>query len=357
MNPMTAPRWMIYGANGYSGELIAREARRRGLRPVLAGRSPERIAPLARELECDYRTFVVTDAAAAKEALGGMTLLLNCAGPFSATAAPMADACLNARVHYLDITGEIEVFEALHARDAQAKAVGVALCPGVGFDVIPTDCLAMALKAALPDATHLALGFDSHSGLSPGTAKTAVEGFGKGGRVRRAGQIVLVPPVWKLRRIDFGRGEKTAMTIPWGDVATAFYSTGIPNIETWMPAPPALLTWCWLLPWLQPLFGLGLVQTLLKQRIAYTVRGPDAEKRQRAPTWVWGEAGNAAGTRKIGRIETANGYDVTVHGALAVVEWLLAGPPVVGYYTPAQLMGSAFVETLSGSTPIRLTES
>ena len=354
---MSDPRWMIYGANGYTGELIAREARRRGLSPVLAGRSTERIGSLARELDCECRAFTLADAIAVEAALAGMTLLLNCAGPFSATAAPLADVCLKARVHYLDITGEIEVFEALHTRDAEAKAVGILLCPGVGFDVIPTDCLAVALKAALPDATHLALGFDTRSGLSPGTARTAVEGLGKGGRIRRDGRIVPVSPVWKIRRIDFGQGEKTAMTIPWGDVATAFYSTGIPNIETYAPAPPALLNWRWLLPWLQPLFGLSLVQALLKQRIAYTVRGPDAELRRRTPTWVWGEVANAAGVRKTGGILTANGYDVTVQGALAVIERLLAISPASGYHTPAQLMGSGLVESLPGSTPIRITET
>ena len=354
---MSDPRWMIYGANGYSGELIAREAGRRGMKPVLAGRAAERIAALARELDCEHRAFALADVAATAQALAGMTLVLNCAGPFSATAAPLADACLNGRVHYLDITGEIEVFEALHARDAEARVASVVLCPGVGFDVIPTDCLAMALKMALPDATHLALGFDSRSGFSPGTAKTMVEGLGQGGRVRRDGRIVSVPPVWKIRRIDFGWGEKTAMTIPWGDVATAFYSTGIPHIETYVPASPTLLYWRWLLPWLQPLFGLSLVQTLLKQRVTATVRGPDAERRQRTPTWVWGEVANAAGARKIGRVQTANGYDVTVHGSLAVVERLLTSPAAGGYYTPAQLLGAGLVETLPGSTPIRITET
>ena len=354
---MSDPRWMIYGANGYSGELIAREAGRRGLKPVLAGRSAERIASLARELDCEHRAFALADAAATAQALAGMTLVLNCAGPFSATAAPLAMACLKVGAHYLDITGEIEVFEALHARDAEAKTRGVVLCPGVGFDVIPTDCLAVALKMALPDATHLALGFDSRSGFSPGTAKTMVEGLGKGGRVRRDGQIIPVPPVWKIRQIDFGRGEKTAMTIPWGDVATAFYSTGIPTIETYIPATPTLLRWRWLLPWLQPLFGLSLVQILLKQRVTATVRGPDAERRQRTPTWVWGEVVNAAGARKIARVQTANGYDVTVHGSLAVVERLLARPAAGGYYTPAQLLGAGLIETLPGSTPIRITET
>lgn len=354
---MNVPRWMLYGANGYSGELIAREAHRRGMKPVLAGRAAERVAALARELGCEHRAFALVDAAATARALAGVALVLNCAGPFSATAAPLATACLNGRAHYLDITGEIEVFEALHARAAEAEATGVVLCPGVGFDVIATDCLAVALKAALPDATRLALGFDSRSGFSPGTAKTMVEGLGQGGRIRRDDRIVPVPPAWKIRRIDFGRGEKTAVTIPWGDVATAFHSTGIGDIETYVPASPTLLYWRWLWPWLQPLFGLSLVQILLKRRVAATVRGPDADQRQRTPTWVWGEVVNAAGARKVGRVQTANGYGVTVQGALAAVEWLLANSPAGGYRTPAQLLGAGLVETLPGSTPLRVTET
>src|SRR3546814_3482070 len=120
-------------------------------------------------------------------------LVLHCAGPFSATSAPMIEACLQAKAHYLDITGEISVFEHAQTQDARAKAAGIVVCPGVGFDVIPTDCVAAALKAALPDATHLALGFDSRSGFSPGTAKTSVEGLAQGGKVRENGHIRAVP--------------------------------------------------------------------------------------------------------------------------------------------------------------------
>lgn len=200
--------WILYGATGYTGGLIAREAARRGLAPVLAGRNGAEVGALAGELDLQHRVFPLTTPD-----LDGVGLVLHCAGPFSATGAPMMDACLAAGAHYLDITGEIDVFEQAWARDTQAKAAGVVLCPGAGFDVIPTDCVAAALKAALPGAVRLALGFDTRSGLSPGTAKTSIEGLALGGRVRRGGRIVHVPQAWKVRRIDFGDGEKTAMTI------------------------------------------------------------------------------------------------------------------------------------------------
>ena len=203
-------QWMIYGANGYTGELIAREAQARGLRPVLAGRSPRKIEALARELGLESRVFDLANVDASANQLAGISVVLHCAGPFSATSAPMLEACLMSKTHYLDISGEIAVFEHAQALNSRAQQQGIVICPGVGFDVIPTDCVAAALKAALPDATQLALGFDSRSGFSPGTAKTSVEGLAQGGRVRRNGKIVQVPLAFKTRKIDFGDGEKLA---------------------------------------------------------------------------------------------------------------------------------------------------
>lgn len=346
--------WMIYGANGYTGELIAREAARRGLRPVLAGRNRERIEALGRELKLDTRVFGLDDATALHGGVTGMGLVLHCAGPFSATAAPMIEACLATRAHYLDITGEIGVFEHAQGQHARAVQAGVVLCPGVGFDVIPTDCVAAALKAALPDATHLALGFDSRSGFSPGTAKTSVEGLAQGGRIRDHGRLKAVPLAFKVRRIDFGDGEKLAMTIPWGDVSTAYHSTGIPNIEVYIPGSPGLIANARRANYLRPLLRLGIVQRFLKARIGKTVQGPDAATRDRLSTHVWGEARNAQGQIRTARIRTANGYSLTVTGSLAVVAHLLAGRPAGGSYTPSRLVGADLVSRLPGSGPLQI---
>lgn len=342
-------RWMIYGANGYTGELIAREAARRGLKPVLAGRRRESVEELARTLGLEARPFGLDDEAALTGQIQGHALVLNCAGPFSATAAPIMEACLRAGAHYLDITGEIAVFERAQSLDARARDAGVVLCPGVGFDVIPTDCVAAALKAALPDATHLALGFDSRSGFSPGTAKTSVEGLAQGGKVRRDGKIVTVPLAYEVRRIDFGDGEKEAMTIPWGDVSTAWHTTGIPNIEVFIPGSPRMIANARRANYIRPLLGLLWVQKLIKARIAKTVKGPSEEKRAKMPTFVWGEVTNARGEKKTARIRTANGYSLTITGSLAVVEHLMAARPAGGAYTPARLVGADLVKRLPGS--------
>lgn len=347
--------WMIYGANGYTGELIAREAARRGLQPILAGRRREPIEALARELGLQVRIFGLDDTRQAADALQGCGLVLHCAGPFSATAAPMMEACLAAGAHYLDITGEISVFEHAQTLHARAQAAGVVVCPGVGFDVIPTDCVAAALKAALPDATELVLGFDSRSGLSPGTAKTSVEGMAQGGKVRRNGAIVTVPLAYEVRRIDFGAGEKLAMTIPWGDVSTAFHSTGIPNVRVFIPGSPGMVRGARFANLVRPLLGWGWVQRHLKARIDKTVRGPSEAVRAKQPTHVWGEARNARGDVKTARVRTANGYSLTITGALAVVDHLMQHRPTGGAYTPSRLVGADLVSRLPGSGPITIT--
>ena len=346
--------WMLYGANGYTGELIAREAARRDLNPVLAGRTAAKVKRLASGLGVQARIFDLENATTAKRCIDGVALVLNCAGPFSATAAPMMAACLAAHVHYLDIAGEIGVFEHSRTLDAAARAAGIVICPGVGFDVIPTDCIAASLKAALPDATHLALGFDSRSGLSPGTAKTSVEGLAQGGKVRQDGHIKSVPLAYKTRRIDFGDGEKLAMTIPWGDVSTASATTGIPNIEVYIPGSPGMVAWARRANRLKWLLGMGVVQNFMKRRIERTVKGPSAAKRESQPTFVWGEVTNARGDKRTARIKTANGYSLTVTGALAVVEHLLTHDMPGGTYTPATLIGPDLVSRLPGSGPMQI---
>jgi short subunit dehydrogenase-like uncharacterized protein len=346
--------WLIYGANGYTGELIAREAKKRGMTPILAGRSEQSIAALAGELGLEHRVFGLEHASGLRHGLAEVDLVLHCAGPFSATAGPMMRACLLTRTHYLDITGEIAVFERAIAHDQEARAAGVVVCPGVGFDVVPTDCVAATLKEALPAAIRLTLGYDSTSGLSPGTAKTVVEGLPQGGSIRRDGIITKVPLAHKTRRINFGNGEKLAMTIRWGDVATAFRSTGIPNIEVYVPASPRLVSRLRKINLVRSLLGIGMVQSFIKRRIEKTVTGPNAEQRGNAHMYVWGEVETLTGERRTARIRTANGYDVTVTASLGITDILLAGTELAGYATPSMIAGKDFVKTLPGSSEMTI---
>lgn len=350
--------FLIYGATGYTGELIAREAKQRGLCPVLAARSAAKLAPLAGELGLEHRAFALADPSEIVSQLSGIGMVLHCAGPFSATSAPMIEACLRARVHYLDITGEIDVLEHSFSRDADARRAGIVICSGVGFDVIPTDCLAAALKEALPDATQLSLGFYSASRLSPGTAKSSIEGAALGGRLRRSGQLVATALGSEVRHIDFGdgRGEQSAASIPWGDVSTAYHSTGIPNITVYVAASSARIRALRISNSLRWLLRSSVVQSLLKRRAA-RIRGPSAAERARLRTFVWGEVVNGRGEKKTARVATENGYNVTVSGSLAVVDDLLrrqarGEPPPAGSTTPALLLGASLITSLPGSSAI-----
>ena len=344
--------WMIYGANGYTGELIAREAAARGMSPILAGRSKDKVQRLAQELKLEHRAFDLDTPSRIAAQLVGIKVVLLAAGPFSATSQPMVQACIQAGTHYLDITGEIDVFEQVFRRDAEARQAGVVLCPGVGFDVIPTDCVAAALKQALPDATELRLGFDTTVSLSPGTLKTTLESTPQGGRVRHDGRLMRVPLAHEVRRIDFGRGERLASSVPWGDVSTAFHSTGIPNVTVFVPTTRLGVVGMRLGNVLGPLLKLPVVQRFLAALVTKTVKGPDEAARARMPAYVWGEALNARSERRTARVQTVNGYSLTVPGALAVTSHLLTHEAPAGFTTPSRLMGTGLVSQLPGGGQI-----
>lgn len=340
--------WMIYGANGYTGELAARESVRRGMRPVLAGRNSDAIAKLAEELSLDYRVFKLDDPDRVKKAISGLKLVLHCAGPFSQTSQPMISACLSESVHYLDITGEISVFENAHRQDRQARRADVVLLPGAGFDVVPSDCLAASLVNALPAATRLQLAFEAGGGPSPGTAKTSIEGLAAGGAVRRDGQLKKVPLAWKTRTIPFAHQERTAVTIPWGDVYTAFVSTGIPDIEVYMAVPASTLARMKRFKWLQPVLSFGPVQSFLKNRVESSVQGPSDERRGSTRSELWGEVTSSDGRTVSATMTTPNGYDLTVSASLGIVEFLLENDVEGGFYTPSLLMGADYAMSLPG---------
>jgi short subunit dehydrogenase-like uncharacterized protein len=341
--------YLIYGANGYSGALIARAAKAAGHTPVLAGRREAALQPLAAELGLPYRAFALDDPAAVDAGLAGVPLVLHCAGPFSSTSRPMADACLRRRAHYLDITGEFAVFEALAARDAEAKRAGVVLLPGVGFDVVPSDCLAAHLKRRLPSATHLRLAIQPPLSMSRGTATSTIESAGLPNFVRRGGVLTPEPAGALARTIDFGfgSGPTFVVSIPWGDVSTAFHSTGIPDIEVYAAVPRAARAMLRVSGVFRPLLQSRSVQRFLKQRAQRGAEGPDESARTTRVARLWGEAFD--GTRRVeSRLLVPEPYHLTVLTALASVEQLLGGPAAAGFRTPSLAFGADFIMKMNG---------
>jgi len=338
---------LIYGASGYTGALIAERAAAHGARPILAGRSRAKLQPLAERLSCPFRIVGLEDAKQLAEALEGVDVVLNCAGPFSRTAAPLVDACLRTRTHYLDITGEIDVLEALAARSEAAQRAGVMLLPGVGFDVVPSDCLAVHLAQRLPDPTRLTLAFAGSGKLSHGTTVTSIEHLGAGA-VRKDGKIVSVPAAWKTMDVDFAGLTRTCVTIPWGDVSTAFYSTGIDNIEVFMAVPAALRHFLKASRYLGRLLRAEPVQRFLKSRVP--AGGPDEAARTTGETRLWGQVENARGARLEAQLRTPDGYQVTVLTALLIAERAARGDAPVGFQTPAKAYGPDLILEVEGTS-------
>ncbi|MBE9549735.1 MAG: saccharopine dehydrogenase NADP-binding domain-containing protein [Proteobacteria bacterium] len=343
-------QWLIYGAYGYTGELISRLACERGLQPVLAGRNEKRTRELAESLGLSWRCFDLDDDLAVKAGIRGCRLVLHCAGPFSATSEPMLNACLAEGAHYLDITGEVDVFAAAHKRDDEARKRDVVVIPGVGFDVVPTDCLAAALVHELPSATRLTLAFEAGGGSSIGTAKSAVEGMAQGGRVRRDGKMVTVPLAWKTRQIPFAEGDRLGVTIPWGDVFTSYISTGIPDVEVYLSVPPSAIKQMRTMRKIKWLLGLAPVQRFLKKRIEKNVSGPDDSLREKTEARVWGQVSSSDGRSVSGQVNAPNGYSLTADAAIGITTYLLENNPEGGYYTPSLLMGSGYINTLQGAS-------
>lgn len=337
--------FLLYGANGYTANLIIERASHFGLTPILAGRNEAKVSALAQQYGLKYRVADLNDSLALDTALANVDVVLHCAGPFSKTSLPMQIACLRTRTHYLDITGEVPVFEQGKVLNEQATEKKIMLMSGVGFDVVPTDCMALHLKNKLPDATHLKLAFANDGGsVSRGTALTAIENLGAGGTIRENGQLKSVPNAYKTLEVAFEPGKpRSCATIPWGDLATAHHTTGIPNIETYMAMPPSAIRLAKLGNYLGWLVGSKPVQSILTNRINKTITGPNEAIRQRARSLVWGQVTNAAGKTVEARLTCPEGYTLTAEMALIITKKVLEGHWKAGFQTPAGLYGEGLV--------------
>lgn len=339
---------MIYGAYGYTGRLIAELAVERGLKPVLAGRNAALTQQLAEQLGLKSVVFEVSDAAALREALRPVKAVLHCAGPFSETTALMLDACMDTQTHYLDITGEYEVFEYVAGRRAEAERRGIVMIPGVGFDVVPSDCLSAFLKQQLPDATQLELAFVGGS-VSRGTALTVAQNLGKLGAERQNGQLVPVALAQHVREIDFGPFRLLCGSIPWGDISTAYYSTGIPNIRVLMAQPPSQIRFAKMSRHMGWLLQQGWVKRLIQTQIRSKVTGPSEHMRRTGKSFLWGQVTNAAGRQVTARLSAPEAYRLTSLTALEATARLLQKPLSAGFYTPSLAFGADFILDIEGT--------
>ncbi|HVM97214.1 MAG TPA: saccharopine dehydrogenase NADP-binding domain-containing protein [Candidatus Acidoferrales bacterium] len=339
---------LLYGATGYTGGLILGEMLRRGLRPLLSGRNEAALASLASKHGLEYRVARLDDAGQLDRALQGVHVTLHAAGPFAETCLPMLGACLRNRVHYLDITGELPVFEMISQRNGDARRNAIMMMPGVGFDVVPSDCLAAHVARLLPGANRLTLAIRGLSTATRGSTKTLIQHAGLDLTMRRNGELVHVAPGSVVRQFNFGDGPEPCVSVPWGDVTAAYFSTGIPNIEVYFDATPmrqALMATSRYFGWL---LRLPVWQTWLKTYTEFFPDEPLALEPTVRPMRLIAEVEDAAGRRVRSLLQTPEAYRFTAVVAARIAQRVLAGDFEAGFQTPSRVYGADFVLGFEG---------
>ena len=340
---MDAP-FIIYGANGYLGAQIARLAVQHGLKPELAGRNKAALTELGKALNLSVTVLPLDDPYRLEQRLKKTAFVFNCAGPFQATAQPLVTACLNTQTHYLDITGELSVFETLLGYDTAAKNNKIMLLPGAGFDVAATDCLALYLSTKIEQPTHLTLAFESQgpATLPPGTQRTAIELLAYGERLRYQGQLIEPQRRFKQKTIDLGSGPKPCLRITWGDAVTAFHSTQILTIENYLSLPVRQQQLVRLSHYASPLFQFAPVRQLAKKLLV--TPPPTVEDCQKTQTTVWGEVKNQKGERFSAQLKGPEAGSLwTADIALQMIKKVLTGDTTSGFQTPATAYGADLI--------------
>lgn len=341
---------VIYGSYGYTGKLVVAECLKNKLNVLLAGRDIEKLRDQSASTGYSFARVDVSDTDQLQKGIGRAAALVHCAGPFKSTALPMAEACLSTGTHYTDITGEYEVFEQLAQLDSRAKEKGIVIMPGTGFDVVPSDCLALHLKNRLPAATHLQLAFAMMKGrVSRGTARTMIEGLGFGGMIRKDGNLVPTQLGEKTATINFGPFTRKTLCIPWGDIATAWRSTGIPNIEVYTAVPDRIASMAGVTKYFNWLLRQRWIKNWLRSKVDSRPSGPGEENLRQGNAFLWGRATDGKTTVEA-RLKTPNGYLLTAKAATLIASRLSSHENKSGYFTPAQYFGEQLILDVEGTS-------
>jgi saccharopine dehydrogenase (NAD+, L-lysine-forming) len=339
---------LLYGAYGYTGRLIAREAVDRGLQPVLSGRDAEQLNAIGAALDCPVRVAPLSAPGRLRQVISDVSAVLHCAGPFVHTGPPMVKACLDTGTHYLDLTGEIEVFRDLAARSDEAEAAGIMLLPGIGFDVVPSDCLSRFVADRAEAATALEIALYAEGTVSRGTLKTLIEQMGQGGLVRREGVLREVPPGWTSRTVDFGDQRRSVISIPEGSVVASGTSTDVPNVTAYLALPPVVQSLLRVSRYVQGLLAWRPLKQLLKRLVERGRAGPSAEQRRQGRTEAWASARQGGGAPVTVRLHGPEAYTFTARAAVNGLERVLDGTAPPGYQTPSTAFGADFVLGVDG---------
>jgi short subunit dehydrogenase-like uncharacterized protein len=341
---------MIYGANGFTGRLIAEAAVRRGHRPILSGRSAEKLAPIAKRLDLDMVLVGLQEEGRLKNTLEEVDLVLNAAGPFVHTALPIIRACLETRTSYMDISGEVMVLEEIFTLDQQARERGIAIIPGVGFNVLASDCLVRYAAEKVESPTDLEIAtLWATGGMSPGSTRTMYENFPLGTLARREGQLVRKNVRNKRRQQRFLDGVYPILPVAIGDLTTAYQTTQIPNITTYTAFTEQTVDgYSRMEPILRRLFRFEFVRRMASKNVKKASSFSGDHLKGRNPSQVWVLVHNEDGQEHQAWLETVDSYLFTAEASVLSIEKLLS-KKLVGVSTPALAFGADFVLEIPGT--------
>lgn len=341
---------IVYGSYGYTGKLIVNELRKTKYNIILAGRNHEALQKQFNETGYPFEVVGISDRAALKKLLLQAKLVIHCGGPFRFTAKQMVVACLETKTHYTDITGEWQVFELLAGYDEAAKQAGVQIMPGTGFDVVPSDCLAVHLKKRLPAASHLQLAFAMvPGGMSRGTKKSMTESLGYGGIMRKNNELVPFTLGKDVLDLDFGKFTAKTTRIQWGDISTAWRSTGIPTIEVFAGADEKAVSNLRLSNYFGWLLRKRWMKDFILGRIDKGKAGPSEHDLNNGKCYLRGTVWDAEGNIRTSLFNGPNAYLLTAKAATLIAEKIMTGNFTAGYQTPAMKYGADLVLEIPGT--------
>jgi short subunit dehydrogenase-like uncharacterized protein len=158
----------------------------------------------------------------------------------------------------------------------------------------------------------------------------------------------MVPPTSLERRFDYGQGPSASLAVSWADVVSAYYSTGVPDIEVYFEATPAVRSALIASRHLGWWMGHPPVQRYLKTWTRFLPEGPGEEERATATAVVVAEAEDEDGRCVTARLRTPEVYTFTAMTAVAIAGRVLRGDWQPGYETPSRIYGPDFVLSFPG---------
>lgn len=321
----TAGRILIYGATGYTGTLIAEHAADRGLNITVAGRNSDKVHRLADRLGVPSSVFEAGDVEAAATALASFDVLLNVAGPFRVTAEPLMRAAVQSRTHYLDTTAEFAIYQLAASMDDAAKRAGVMVMSGVGWDVVPTDSLALHTARRVTDPEQLTLAIRVTGGFSRGSLASAAS-IGAIGPLTLQSGTLREASADGSRWFDAGAGDEEYTLASMGDLVTAQHSTGVDTIAVYLRTDSGF------------------------PDLDETAQGPSAEEREQGRYGAVAEVRGPGGQTARSRIDTPSGYNFTQLSSVEIAARAAAGIFSPGFQSPASVYGPTLATSIADTT-------